>query len=419
MNKINDKKIFIFGILIFFFAKLYLIIPVTVSINTPRTGDDALVYLWKGHMMLSEKPQEIISIKDVGMQSAPSKDGDKELNWMRSNIAVRVLGNIYPTYSILSGTALKIFPDLTWAYALTELVGLILMTIGLSWFFFEVTGPAIAGFSLIPLSFAILPGQGIASFIPSNITLSCFLILWAYLWKKKEKINLIITGFFILLILGMHPIAKIYLVLTPILYWICLKDLKDLRNFQTLLLLLTVLIATLPILILPKIFPFLIPVSTALSGSINFTDSFFYNSNEAFKQINILFLAHNILWVFLLAGGAIILPKKVFMFPLNYFIPGAIACLIMSLFFTLPGFPAELFKRLWVLFFLIGALVGGRFLYTSKNKIIDNCKFLISGIFILISIAWWTIKYIPEVMNTRNEILISSVLRKNISLIPS
>jgi hypothetical protein len=419
MNKIKDKKIFIFGIIIFFFAKLYLIVPVSVSINTPRTGDDALVYLWKGYVMLSKKPQEIISIKDVEIQSLSSKNEGQQLSWIRSNIAVRVLGNIYPTYSILSGTALKIFSDLTWAYALTELVGLLLMTIGLSWFFFEVTGPAVAGFSLIPLSFAILPGQGIASFIPSNITLSCFLILWAYLWRKKEKISLIITGFFIFLMLGMHPIAKIYLVLTPLLYWICLKDLKDLRNFQTSRLLLTILIAILPILILPKIFPILIPVPTALSGSINFTSGFIYNFNEAIKQINILFFAHNILWIFLLVGGAVILPKKVLMFPLNYLISGAVACLIISLFFTLPGFPAELFKRLWVLFFIIGALIGGRFLYESSNKIIDKSKFIISGILILISIAWWIIKYIPAEMNSRKEILISSELRKNISLIPS
>jgi hypothetical protein len=419
MKSKSEKIIFYLGVAIFLIAKLYLIIPVTLSIESLRTGDDAMTYLWKGHLMLSEQLQKTQTLRDIDMQLNLSKNKDQNLDLIRSEVARRTITNITPTYSLLMGAALKISPNMISAFALTEIVILLFMTIGIAWFFFEITGPAIAGVALLPMAFAILPNQGINVYIPSTLAFSCFLILWAYLWRQADKVKFLLIGIYVFLILGIHPISKIYLILTPFLFWIRLKNFK--KNFISALLIRLGLSLSIPLLLvthISKIFPSLKIPASIIMGNINFFQGISYNFYAAINFLNKSFLFHNILWVFLITGGIFLAPKTSFKYPLNWIILGLVIALFFSLFFMLPGYPAELFTRIWVLMFMMGSLIGARFIYASINKYITYFKILVTGILFTISLAWWAIKYVPDSMNQRNETLNESIIRKNLLVIP-
>ncbi|MDP2788061.1 MAG: hypothetical protein Q8O79_08315, partial [Pseudomonadota bacterium] len=224
MRLLSGKALLFLGLLVFLLAKLYLIVPTTAALAVPRLGDDSLVYLWKGQLALTENADSLPALRDVAMQRQLQDGADQELRWMRSNVAQRTLGTMTPSYNLIAASALALIPDLRWAFAMTELVGLALMAVGMGWFLFELVGPAVAGVALFPMAFAILPNQGLYSFIPGTMALSCSLILWAYLWRSGRHARSWIVAAAALWILGLHPIAKIYILLTPALYWLRLKQ---------------------------------------------------------------------------------------------------------------------------------------------------------------------------------------------------
>ena len=420
MKKGKGATLFLMGILIFFFAKAYLIIPVTFALNIPRTGDDALVYLWKGRL-LTKQSSYMPALNDIKMQLNLPENNDPNLSRARSRVAGRTLDNtITPIHDALIAASLKIMPDIRWAYAVSELIGLILMTAGVGWFIYEISGPAIAGITLMSLSFASLPNQGIASFIPSTASLSCSLILWGYLWRSGEKFNKTITGISSLLILGLHPIAKVYLVLTPFIYWLRLNQLKAWRSPSMLRLISILGLAMTGLFIAQQILTNLHMPSLVSTGSVNLVQGFFYNMPAVLKFFNSSFVSYNILWILLIVNGLLLSSYIKFPLQLTLLMAGSIGALIISLFFNLPGYPAELFSRLWVLTFLIGSAYGAYYLISSKKISVNLSYFyavICMGIFLL-SGAWWLIKYVPDSMNGRNEIITESSIIQSFADMP-
>lgn len=421
MKQIKGRALFLAGILVFLSAKIYLIIPTTFALNIPRTGDDALVYLWKGKLMTIKNSSYMPAINDIEAQFKLPENNDSNLTLLRSRVAGRTLGHtMSPIYDTLMAISLKLTPDLRWAYTLTELCGLLLMTLGISWFFYEICGPAIAGITLTTLSFAILPNQGIASFIPSTVSLSCILILWAYLWRKVQNFNIVIVGISALLILGLHPIAKIYIALTPILYWLRLNQSKSWCSIAMFRLLLSLSLAVLAALIFQKILMNLDIPSSIIMGNVNLIESFFYNQGMAIKLITGDFIIQNMLWFFLISSGLLFASSIKPSLPLTYLAAGSIGTLFISLFFMLPGYPAELFSRLLVFAFFVGSAIGAYYLVSLQNISIHLKQFYIF-IYITISLisgAWWITKYVPSVMNGRNEIILESSFVKILNSMP-
>lgn len=418
MRREVGKILFWAGMLIFLLAKLYLILPVTLALATPRTGDDALVYLWKGRLAATDAPERLPALRDIEMQRSLPETGDGDSAWMRSNVAQRTLGHMTPAYNPLAAMALKLAPDLRWAYALTELVGVVLMVIGIAWFLAELAGPAVAGLALMPMAFAILPNQGINSFIPSTMALSCSLILWAYLWRRGEKASAAGIGLAALVILGLHPIAKVYLALTPALYWVRLGRLQAWRSPAMLRLLLACGAAMVLILLLPKLVPSLRPPPSAIMGSVNLLAGFSGNLTAALGLITGHFLRENLLWVFAVGAGLLLAPRVTLAQPLGWLFLGSVGTLLASLAYWLPGYPAELFSRLWVLVFLLGAAIGARYLLDPAPRVGRRVSIFISVILLCLSAAWWGIKYVPATMNGRNEVLVEPVLRQEFAAIP-
>jgi hypothetical protein len=407
MNIRSSKILFWSGIAVFVLAKLYLIVPMSAALAAPRLGDDSLVYLWKGKLSFIENAESVPALNDIALQRYLHDDANEDLRWMRSNVVQRTLGHMTPSYNPLAGVALKIAPDMRLAFLATEIVGLILMTIGMAWLLLEIVGPAAAGIALLPLAFAIMPNQGIYSFIPSTFALSCSLILWAYLWRRCEHASATGVGLAALVILGLHPIAKLYVAITPALYWLRLGQWSAWRGPVLWRITLACGLAISLALILPLLFPSLRPPPSNIMGGLNVLDGVLNNLDAVMSLAWDPVVKYNLPWAFMLAGAILFAPRLFLAWPFGALTAGLVALLGVSLLFWLPGYPGELFSRVWVLFVLLTSAIGARFMLDQwarpgpRQKIF---KWLFVVLMVLSALVW-VFKYVPAVMNWRAEVI--------------
>ncbi|MDO9224753.1 MAG: hypothetical protein Q8M09_03940 [Pseudomonadota bacterium] len=421
MRLLSGKALLFLGLLVFLLARLYLIVPTTAALAVPRLGDDSLVYLWKGQLALAGNADSLPALRDVAMQRHLHDGADQELRWMRSNVAQRTLGTVTPSYNLIAASALALAPDLRWAFALTELVGLALMAVGMAWFLLELAGPAVAGVALLPMAFAILPNQGIYSFIPGTLALSCSLILWAYLWRSGERARGWIVVVAALWILGLHPIAKIYVILTPALYWLRLKQWSAWKSPPMLRITLACGLTLGMVMLLPQIVPALRPPPSEIMGGLDLIGGATNNLRAVMGLAWDPIIRQNLLWALLVLGALLIAPRSTLAWPLGWLILGAAGLLGASLAFWLPGYPAELFSRIWVLFALFTSAAGARFVlaWVPRQDVSGRLLRGAFGFLLGVSALFWGIKYVPSVMNWRNEVIVEDVIRQQLAAIPS
>lgn len=407
MNARASRILFLSGMAVFLLAKLYLVILTTSALAIPRLGDDSLVYLWNGKLAYTERAGQIPALRDIAVKFH-LQDGAANIDWMRSNVAQRTLpSNMIPTYSLLTRTALSITEDLRWAFATTELVGIGLMAAGMAWLVFEIAGSAAAGIALFALAFAILPNQGIYSFIPSTFALSCSLILWAYLWRRCEHASAIGVGLAALAILGLHPIAKLYVAITPALYWLRLGQWSAWRGPALWRITLACGLSISLALILPLLFPSLRPPPSNIMGGLNVLDGALNNLDAVMGLAWDPVVKYNLPWAFMLAGAILFAPRLFLTWPFGALTAGLVALLGVSLLFWLPGYPGELFSRIWVLFVLLTSAIGARFMLDQwarpglRQKVF---KWLFVALMVLSALVW-VFKYVPSVMNWRTEVI--------------
>lgn len=395
------------GMAVFLLAKLYLVILTTSALAIPRLGDDSLVYLWNGRLAYTERADQIPALSDIAEQF-DLQDGAANMGWMRSNVAQRTLpSKMTPSHSLLTSTALSITEDLRWAFAITELVGIGLMAAGMAWLLFEIAGPAAAGIALFAMAFAILPNQGIYSFIPSTFALSCSLILWAFLWRRSENASAIGTGLAALAILGLHPIAKLYVAITPALFWVRLGQWSAWRTPALWRITLACGLSISLALLLPLLFPSLRPPPSNIMGGLNVPDGALNNLDAVMGLAWDPVVKYNLPWAFMLAGAILFAPRLFLTWPHGVLTAGLIALLGVSLLFWLPGYPGELLSRIWVLFVLLTSAIGARFMLDQWAKPGLRQK-LIKWMFVALmalSALVWIFKYVPTVMNWRTEVI--------------
>ena len=407
MNARASRILFLSGMAVFLLAKLYLVTLTTAAVAIPRLGDDALVYLWKGKLAFTEQAVPIPALLDIAEQFH-LQEGAANTDWMRSNVAQRTLpSNMMPTHSLLTRAAFSITEDLRWAFATTELVGIGLMAAGMAWLLFEIAGSAAAGIALFAMAFAILPNQGIYSFIPSTFALSCSLILWAYLWRRCEHASAIGVGLAALAILGLHPIAKLYVAITPALYWLRLGQWSAWRGPALWRITLACGLSISLALILPLLFPSLRPPPSNIMGGLNVLDGALSNLDAVMGLAWDPVVKYNLPWAFMLAGAILFAPRLFLTWPFGALTAGLVALLGVSLLFWLPGYPGELFSRIWVLFVLLTSAIGARFMLDQwarpglRQKVF---KWLFVALMVLSALVW-VFKYVPTVMNWRTEVV--------------
>lgn len=402
-------------------AKLYLVLPTTTALAVPRLGDDAMVYLWKGKLATLSHADNLPALKDIRSQRFLDDHPTGQLTWMRSNVAQRTLGTITISYDGLAAGALAVAPDLRWAFALTEMVGILAMTAGMGWFLFEVCGAAVAGLAMMLMAFAVFPNQGIYAFIPGTLSLSISLLLWAYLWRRGADSRSWVVLLLALPILGLHPIAKIYVALAPAILWLRLGHFANWRTQALQRVSLACIAALAASLLLPSLAPTLQPPPSAIMGVMDLGEGVSRNFSAAVSLLADPVLRKNLLWMLLLAAALSMAPRASFSRPLAVLLAATAAALLASLTFSLPGYPAELFSRIWVLFALFGAAAGAGFVVhlLSRDWFRRRLVLTITVGGLLVSAALWVLDYVPHTMNWRNEVLEDESIRARLAVFPA
>lgn len=411
------RQLFFAGLLVFLAAKLYLVLPPTAALAAPRLGDDAMAYLWHGKRATLNDPDHLPALKDILGQRFLSDQPPEELGWMRSDVVHRTLGTLTPSYDYLAAGALAVAPDLRWAFAFTEIIGVIAMAAGMGWFLFEVCGAATAGLAMMIMAFAVLPGQGIYAFIPGTLALSCGLLLWAYLWRCGRNSNARLALVAALLILGLHPIAKIYVVAAPAILWLRLGRLADWRSLALWRIGIACIAALGVSILLPMLVPAFHPPPSAIMGEISLHKGVSYNLAAVLPLLTDPLLRKNLLWALLLASALMLAPRVSFSRPLVLLLAGTAAIMAVSLTYYQPLNAGQLFIRVGVLFVLFGAAVGARFVLHLLDSV-PLRRYMAIGITtggLLLSAALWVIDFVPHTMNWRNEVLEEELIRTQLT----
>lgn len=422
LNNFSRNHFFVISIAVFLLAKIFLVIPTSTALGIPRLGDDSIIYLWKSKIFLSDDAYSYSSLKDIRSQRFLKDNPSDELSFARSNIAQRTLPETFsPTYNLLTAPIIYLASDMRWAFACTEVIGILLMGAGLTWFFFELVGPLAGGIGLLLVSFAILPNQGINCFIPSTYALACSFILWAYIWRKGLDVSWQLILIAALLILGLHPIAKIYVAITPFLLGIRLSVTKAYKTSIFWKTFMACCVSLILIFSLPHLSPYLNPPPSDILGGVNFSTGIKTNALAIISLIWDPIIRFNPAWFLLFLGALVIYYKKSFLYPLGLITWGVFFLLAISLTFFLPGYPGELFSRIWVLFFVITSAICGKFyekLLSSENGI-SRAYCYAFWLTIVVSGITWVNKYTPTTMNWRTEVLSDEKIKKTFLQIPT
>lgn len=413
----SGRLLLVAGLLVFLIAKLYMVLLTTAALAVPRLGDDSLVYLWKGRLATLGYSANLPALQDIRTQRFLDDKPSQTLAWMRSNVAQRTLGTMTPAYDVVEGLALGVASDLRWASALVEVAGVLLMAAGMGWFLMELCGPAAAGIAMAVMAFAVLPNQGIYSFIPSTLSLSCGLLLWAYLLRFGNGARAWLVFAVALAMVGLHPIAKVYVALSPMVLWLRLGRLADCKAPAVLRTTAACAAAIAIGLLLPLMLPELRPPPSAIMGAVDLREGLARNLSAVGPLLLDPVLRKNLLWAALFLGALVVARRRIFTRSFSMPLLGVLGLLGISLVYFLPGYPAELFTRLLVLFVLFGAAAGGRFIVhlVDDGGLARTLAIGVTSVGLLLSAAFWTGRYVPSIMNWRNEVLLEQPIRERLA----
>jgi len=416
---VKASTTFRLGLAIFILAKLYLILIPTIFGAGPRLGDDALSYLWKGKLAALGYASSSPANDDLRAQQHLPDDAPPETQFARSRVMAFVSGTYSPSYDLVSRAALATTSSLKWAFAFTEIVVLLAMALGFSWFLKELLGEAATGVALMLLAFAILPNQGIFAFIPSTAALSLSMVVWAYLLRSGVDAKALPVFLASLFILGVHPVAKIYLLVAIPIHAIGLGGIGEMFRPRHWRLYAAIVLAIVVALVVTHMYPVFDPSQPGNRGGINFADGIIKNLQAAWPLLADPVTRKNLLLV-VLFGLATTSPAKYFpekKIRSMLFLLGML--LLVSFLFYLPGYPAELFSRTLVPFMVLAAGIAARAaLMQIQQPRFRKLALSLLGLGLAISLLLWIDSYVFQTMNWRTEVINDALLERQLRQLP-
>ncbi|MCB9072214.1 MAG: hypothetical protein H6623_01235 [Bdellovibrionaceae bacterium] len=177
----------------------------------PRLGDDALLYVSKGVGFYNNYSHGSKMENSLNRQYLLATDGkrlseeESRLFW---RVANQVSGGATFSYDWMTGLVYKYTESSKWTFAVMEIIVTIFMTFGIGFFLWSLWGEEIASLTLLPLSFILLPAQGIHYLIPSTLALS----IGFYLIARSLKSSNYYLFFMLSLILAfLHNVAYVWI----------------------------------------------------------------------------------------------------------------------------------------------------------------------------------------------------------------
>ncbi len=407
--------LFVLGLTIFGLVRFSLVAIPPVALNIPRLGDDALVYLWKGALNRSWYATGSPAVEDVAIQTSLADNPPARVGELRSRVAGRINGTYGPLYDLLPRAALSLHLPLKWTFALTEIVGVLVMAGGIAAFLSVLVGKDAAGVGLLLLAFAILPAQGISSFIPSTLAMSLTLLIWAALLSYGEKVPALLIWGTAALILGIHPIGQLYVLLTVPIHGIALGGARAMLRPRHLVLYGGLVTLALIAAVLPFLIPRLSVLGAGGRGSIALGATFLENIRRVGSHFKDPILRKNVLLVVLLGCALVMNPRAVLTRRIVLVLGVLGAAMVAALFHGLPGYPGELFSRLFVPAVVVAAGLAGRFVVCWVGARIPLPVLVGLGV---VSLAGTGVLWVNEwfhALNLRTEVVFEDRVRASLA----
>lgn len=419
------EKSILLGAAVFFLAvKITLVAVPTIASSMPRLGDDSYDYLWKAVFGGLDYSQDVPALADIAAETgiADAKGSAKGAIWK-----LRVHGKTLDTHSYfydwLNRRILDTGLTLKWAFAVSEIVMAALLAAGLALFLGTVFGPLAAALALGFLSLALFATHGLHFLVAGTGTLGLALMLYHHLMEKGQSFNYAIILPLAILMLGFHPIAKVYLVVAAAVHAVSLPGLRDAFNRRSLVLAGILVGLPLCLALLPALFPATARFLTISAGGdtghltslaemmVNLRKSWSYISN--FPINTQLMLAAGIAGV----GVALKLGRAR---PAVLLAGLGLALAVVSQFHFFPGFPASVFARLSVfLYILLFGFAAWLFaLGFSSGKRVWALGLGLIAVLLLADGARGTYRFAFKNLNERREVVDETRLSDQIRRLP-
>ena len=341
----NNTRIFILGIIIYLVAQGILVNYPLWTRSLPPEPDDAYVYLSKAPQMEQCFLQGCPALRDLREQVNVKEPYGPAWEAARARIFTLTVYHPLQTVVLIAVHHLGLSWELS--YKIAWSAGSLLFLIGIAWLLHALFGPGAAGLGLFLLAFQVFANQGLHYVVPSNLALGIGLIVWARILSKKGK-----AAWCLLLgsvaMVAMHPVGRIYAIIAILLH---LTAGESPWRGRTLL----AALGGAAVVAAAFLLPHLIAHPDLIRPAEPIPDGFTYlkYAHDTFRELtgNLYRLFVGVaglpVFLFTLVAGAWLLPPERkravgrMVLILGFF-------LIISLFYVMPHFPGDVFRRLWI-----------------------------------------------------------------------
>ena len=427
----NETPIFLFAVAFFLFVKIAVITVPTIASSMPRTGDDSFYNLWKAVLGGLNYSHGLPALVDIASESSVA--GESSTNggfsigdYWRFRVRIKTFDTHSYFYDFLNRQILATGISLKWAFAVSEIVMLALLTVGLSLFLRTLFGPLAAALALVFLSLALffIPGSPGLHFLDyGQGSLGLTLLLYHHLLEKGQSFRFAFILPLIVFLLGLHNLSKIYLVAAVAVHAASLPALKNAFNRRSLILAGVLIVPPVCIEILPSLFP-----GIGRFISISFAGKVGHLVNVSELKLNLLmswdYIANSYAFVKILSVGGIIgtiVCLKIGRKRQAILLAGiGLALVIVSQFHIMPGDGNVVFRRLAVFFFIL--LFGfGAWLFVQGLSLKKRLVSLSLGLVVILLVVEGgrdTDKFVFDNLNERKEVVQVGLLSEQFRRLP-
>jgi hypothetical protein len=352
------QLVFAMGMVMYLGFQSYLVLTPVLDRSAPVEVDDSYIHILKAAQMQKCFFQDCPALEDLRPQLLTSSS-DPEIAWIRYREYVRAFLVYSPLHSVILLGVHSI--GLSWeaAYNMVEISGALFIGLSIGFWLYVLWGPGAAGVALGLLALTIFYNQGFHYIVPTNLALGIAMLSWSLVIQLGRAVKWGLLGG-ILLMVSMHPMGRLYAVVTVGVY-LLLADRPLSRR--------TYLVSGVGLLIVGLAFCLPWFVSRP---ELNFWPDPYPAGWDIWRvlRLHIGTALHDVVgkWINFhggyLSAGFLILVGFLSSSPLrrkNVLVVGGLlsALLPVSLLFVLPRYPAASFARVWIgLAVLLSGAIG-------------------------------------------------------------
>lgn len=251
-NDNQGKLVFVIGLALFFAGQLSLAVIPMVNRTVPVEADDAYSFIVKAVQLSECIQEECAGLNNLKEQVSPFSS-DPFLRGIRGRVEFRVFNFYAPLHSAILALLKEVVGSWELAYNAIIIAGVLLFGFAIAYWFFTLFGAGAAGYGLIILSVVTFRGHGINDIVPWNLSLALTILVWAKILRSGPD-NFWSLVLLFVPILALHPIGRVFAIMSLFLYGIMLAK----GNFNKRRVILTVLIGLVLLgaaVILPRVIP--------------------------------------------------------------------------------------------------------------------------------------------------------------------